>query len=236
MIDLKRGDTALIQAACARHGATVQQTAYILATGWWETARTMKPVREGFYLGDRAEAFRRTLRYYPWYGRGQVQLTWEANYRRAGTEIGANLIADPDLALSAEIAAEVLVQGSLEGWFTGGKHKLPDYVGAGRCDYVNARRVINGLDCAARIAELADEYEDALTPAPDYPFLRKGARGALVRRLQEALAAHGVAIEADGVFGPKTDAAVRKFQSNEGLTVDGIAGPKTWARLVVFED
>ncbi len=118
MIDLKCGDTALIQAACARHGATVQQTAYILATGWWETARTMKPVREGFYLGDRAAAFRRSLRYWPWYGRGQVQLTWEANYRKAGAEVGADLIADPDLALSAEIAAEVLVQGSLEGWPT----------------------------------------------------------------------------------------------------------------------
>jgi len=235
MINLQRGDTALIQAACARHGATLQQTAYMLATAWWETARTMKPVREGFYLGDRAEAFRRTLRYYPWYGRGYVQLTWEANYRRAGQAVGADLIADLDLALSAEIAAEVLVQGSLEGWFTG--KKLGDYVRAGRCDYISARRVINGMDCAGEIARIADEYEDALAPTPDYPFLRKGARGSLVRELQQALAAHGAYSGAiDGIFGRITEAAVMEFQRSEGLVVDGIAGPETWACLVVFED
>lgn len=235
MIDLSRGDTALIQAACARHGAAVQQTAYILATAWWETARTMKPVREGFYLGDRAEAFRRTLRYWPWYGRGFVQLTWEANYRRAGAELGVDMIADPDLAMLAEIAAEVLVQGAMEGWFTG--KKLPDYVGPGICDYVNARKVINGLDCADRIAELADEYEDALVPRPDYPCLRRGDRGRAVRQLQEALVAHGRDPgPLDGIFGAQTEAAVRLFQRIEGLTIDGIAGPKTWARLEVFED
>jgi hypothetical protein len=235
MIDLSRGDTALIQAACARHGATVQQTAYILATGWWETARTMKPVREGFYLGDRADAFRRTLRYWPWYGRGFAQLTWEANYRKAGLAVGADLIADPDLALSAEIAAEILVRGSLEGWFTG--KRLGDYVGPGVCDFVNARRVINGLDCAERIAELADEYEDALVPRPDYPSLRRGDRGAAVRVLQEALVAHDRDPgPLDGVFGGLTEAAVRLFQRIEGLKVDGWAGPKTHARLMAFED
>lgn len=234
MIDLTRGDTALIQAACAAHGATVQQTAYILATGWWETAQTMLPVREGFYLGARAEAFRRTLRYYPYYGRGDAQLTWGDNYRKTGAEIGVDLIADPDRALESKIAAEILVRGSLRGWFTG--KKLPDYVGPGICDYVNARRVINGLDCADRIAELADEYEDALVPRPDYPCLRRGDRGKPVRELQEALVANGRDPgKLDGVFGPKTDAALRLFQRIEGLVIDGIAGPKTWAKLVIFE-
>lgn len=235
MIDLHRGDTALIQAACATHGATLQQTAYILATACWETAHTLQPVREGFYLGDRADAFRRNLRYFPWYGRGQVQLTWEANYRRAGPQVGADLIADPDRALDPAIAAEVLVQGCLEGWFTG--KKLADFVGPADCDYLHARRVINGMDCAERIAELADEYEDALAPRPDYPCLRRGARGKVVRDMQEALVAHGRHLDKlDGVFGPKTEAEVKAFQRIEGLVADGIAGPKTWARLMVFDD
>jgi hypothetical protein len=234
MIDLSRGDTALIQAACAKRGATVQQTAYLLATGCWETAHTLRPVREAYYLGDRADAFRRSLRYWPWYGRGYVQLTWEANYRRAGAELGVDLIAYPDLALTAEIAAEVLVVGSLQGWFTG--KSLGDFVGPGRCDYVQARRVINGLDCATRIAEMADEYADALSPGPDYPCLRRGARGAAVRQLQEALVAHGHSLALlDGIFGPATEAAVKDFQRTEGLTDDGVAGPKTWAKLMVFE-
>jgi hypothetical protein len=235
MIDLSRGDTALILAVADKAGASLPQKAYLLATAWWETAQTMKPVREGFYLGTRAEAFRRTLRYFPWYGRGHAQLTWEANYRRAGAELGADLTADPDLAMAPEIAAQVLVQGSLQGWFTG--RELGDYVGGGRRDYFNARKVINGLDCAARIAELADEYEDALSPAPDYPFLRRGARGTIVREMQATLETHGHKVGAvDGVFGPATEAALRAFQRDQGLKDDGIAGPKTWAALMVFTD
>jgi peptidoglycan hydrolase-like protein with peptidoglycan-binding domain len=35
----------------------------------------------------------------------------------------------------------------------------------------------------------------------------------------------------DGIFGPKTETAVKDFQSGEGLTVDGIVGPQTWAKL-----
>ncbi|ARP71573.1 hypothetical protein LK07_19470 [Streptomyces pluripotens] len=36
----------------------------------------------------------------------------------------------------------------------------------------------------------------------------------------------------DGLFGPKTDSYVRRFQKANGLQVDGIVGPQTWQRLV----
>ena len=38
-------------------------------------------------------------------------------------------------------------------------------------------------------------------------------------------------LDADGIFGPKTEEAVRRYQKTYGLTVDGVVGPKTWASL-----
>jgi hypothetical protein len=71
-----------------------------------ETAHTFAPVREAFWL---SEAWRQTnLRYYPYYGRGFVQLTWESNYRRVGDVLGVDLVGNPDLALDPRIAADAL--------------------------------------------------------------------------------------------------------------------------------
>ena len=56
--------------------------------------------------------------------------------------------------------------------------------------------------------------------------LRVGSQGDLVAHVQTKL---GVA--SDGVFGPQTDAAVRKYQLSASLDVDGIVGPNTWSSL-----
>ncbi|MFP2903680.1 D-alanyl-D-alanine carboxypeptidase family protein [Pyxidicoccus sp. 3LFB2] len=63
------------------------------------------------------------------------------------------------------------------------------------------------------------------------PTLREGARGAAVTQLQNLLRNKGYKIAADGVFGPKTEAAVKQFQASRGLAVDGVVGPKTWGAL-----
>ncbi len=72
------------------------------------------------------------------------------------------------------------------------------------------------------------------TPAPSVqarPIIRLGATGELVTELQTALAAKGLAVKADGDFGPATFAALKKYQASAGIPSDGICGPATWAAL-----
>lgn len=60
--------------------------------------------------------------------------------------------------------------------------------------------------------------------------LKKGDKGNDVRTLQRALS-----LTVDGIFGPKTEAAVKAFQSGHGLVADGIVGTKTWTALGVTD-
>ena len=150
----------LIVTYCDKHKLEYNQAAYVLATAWHETNRTMLPVIEAYWL---SEAWRKAnLRYYPYYGRGFVQLTWDYNYKKAGKELGVGdaFYNNPSLVQEPRYAAEILVLGSKEGWFTG--KKLSDYIGKVNKDYKNARRIINGTDKAAKIAGEAVIFEKAL--------------------------------------------------------------------------
>lgn len=64
-------------------------------------------------------------------------------------------------------------------------------------------------------------------PSPSPSHLRRGASGSDVRAIQDLLAQHGHPLPIDGVFGPRTESAVRRFQALHELDVDGIVGPKT---------
>lgn len=66
-----------------------------------------------------------------------------------------------------------------------------------------------------------------------WPLVRQGDKEHPVQTLQHLLRARGHAIAVDGIFGPNTDAAVRTFQSQNGLAVDGIVGPYTWGALII---
>jgi peptidoglycan hydrolase-like protein with peptidoglycan-binding domain len=65
-----------------------------------------------------------------------------------------------------------------------------------------------------------------------WPLVRKGDQQYPVKTLQYLLRARGHNVTVDGIFGPRTDAAVRAFQQQNGLAVDGIVGPVTWRALV----
>jgi len=69
-------------------------------------------------------------------------------------------------------------------------------------------------------------------PLPTHPLLRSGSTGVAVKYLQESLTKLGYTPgPIDGIFGPKTEAAVRSFQKAKGLVVDGIVGNNTWAAI-----
>ncbi len=62
--------------------------------------------------------------------------------------------------------------------------------------------------------------------------LRSGSTGPQVEYLQSVLNRLGFSVgTVDGIFGPRTERGVRRFQEKNGLTADGIVGPKTWAAL-----
>ena len=64
------------------------------------------------------------------------------------------------------------------------------------------------------------------------PELSQGSSGGTVRALQALLTGYGDKLDVDGIFGPNTDRAVRRYQSKHFLDTDGIVGPKTWSRLM----
>jgi len=145
----------------------------VLGTVPIETASTFEPVREAYWL---SEDWRRiNLRYYPYFGRGYVQLTWESGYRDAGDALGLNLVGSPDLALMPTIAADILA------WFWSTKGvqakdgsrwwSLTDLCRAH--DWEWTRRVVQGgtagLDRLIAVATALDAIkEPTVTDAPIY--------------------------------------------------------------------
>lgn len=154
-MNLNLGDTQLIIKEAAKRGLLRNQLAYVLATAYHETAHTMKPVKE--YGGDK---YLKSKKYWPYVGRGYVQITWKVNYKKASDKLGVDFLKNPALLLEAKYAVPILIDGMVEGWFT--TRKLSDYITLQKSDYVGARKIINGTDRDDLIASYAVEYETLL--------------------------------------------------------------------------
>ncbi len=80
--------------------------------------------------------------------------------------------------------------------------------------------------------KLADAYSRQIDgPAPGDRTMMVGSRGELVTELQETLVALGYPVDTDGIYGPGTATAVKRFQADHGLAADGIAGERTQAAI-----
>lgn len=91
----------------------------------------------------------------------------------------------------------------------------------------------NGLDQAAhnyagRLQAVLERLGGATMPAG---VVAIGDTGETVIRLQAALRSAGYLVLVDGAFGRVTELALRKYQSDRGLTADGVAGPETFQAL-----
>jgi hypothetical protein len=156
--------------------------AYILASVFHETGGRMVPVRETFAstdagaiaaldkaykagrLGQVSKPYwRKGANGKAYFGRGDIQLTHEENYKTLGERIGVDLVGNPSLALDLDISAEIAIVGMLEGLFTG--KKLTDYFNLKKDDPVGARAVVNGRDKAKLIAGYYKSFLDALEAA-----------------------------------------------------------------------
>jgi putative chitinase len=175
-------------------------------------------------------------------GRGIKQLTGRNNYTAFGKSVG----------MTAEEAAEYVAtpKGALESacWFwatnnidrfadaddivgmtkkiNGGTIGLDDR----KMRYDRAKDVLGGKVTAApvksQVAETSTQKSAPAKAAPAARTLKRGMEGEDVKKMQKALG-----LEADGVFGFETAAAVKKWQRANGLEADGVVGPKTQARM-----
>jgi len=135
-----------------------RQAAYMLATTKWETQHTYLPIREhgrgkGYKYGVPVDGK-------IYYGRGFVQLTWHDNYLTMGKRLNIPLAEDPDLALDPATAYKIMSAGMREGLFTG--RRLGEFINSDICNYLAARKIINGMDKADVIAGYARVFNEAL--------------------------------------------------------------------------
>lgn len=134
-----------------------RQLAYILGTVYHETGTSMEPVEE---IGKgKNRNYGKQVKYngepytepHIYYGRGHTQNTWWDNYNRL-TKVnpcGWDFLNHPELLLQVEPSVWATFYAMRTGLYTG--RKLSQYFNDKECDWIGARYMINGQDCAKKI-------------------------------------------------------------------------------------
>lgn len=152
---------ALVNEANTQQITIRAQLAYIIATAYHECFNPRTPeTRLTPMVEFGSQTYLRGKRYWPYIGRGFVQITWRENYLRYAPKVrslfGVDIMANPEALLKIEVAAFVAIDGMKHGRFSG--KKLSDYITANKTDFPNARRIINGTDKMALIAGYASQF------------------------------------------------------------------------------
>lgn len=146
--------------------------AYMLATAWHETDQTMQPIEE--YGKGKTRPYGKKIKnskvayVFPdklYFGRGFVQLTWYENYELMGRLLGIDLLKNPELALTMDVAVKVMFEGMTRGASSFGDFTgkcLEMYFSESKQDPVGARRIINGTDKAEKIAKEYTQFLQCL--------------------------------------------------------------------------
>lgn len=187
-------------------------------------------------------------------GRGLLQLTGRANYADYGKALGVDLVNNPTLAaqpaLSLKIACEYWKRHNINAdcdrddaqavtrQVNGGLNGLSDRIAftqkaktaVARLQAVQLSGAASGGAAAPGAASGGAAAAGAAT-GQTRPVLARGSQGDAVVQLQNLLRDENFAVAVDGDFGPGTEVAATRFQSENGLTADGIVGPQTWAAL-----
>ena len=187
-------------------------------------------------------------------GRGLLQLTGRANYADYGKALGVDLVNNPTLAaqpaLSLKIACEYWKRHDINAdcdrddaqavtrKVNGGLNGLSDRIAftqkaktaVARLQAVQLSGAASGGAAEPGAASGGAAAAGAAT-GQTRPVLARGSQGDAVVQLQNLLRDENFAVAVDGDFGPGTEVAATRFQSENGLTADGIVGPQTWAAL-----
>ncbi|MGA8446790.1 MAG: peptidoglycan-binding protein [Roseiarcus sp.] len=185
-------------------------------------------------------------------GRGLLQLTGRANYADYGKALAVDLVNNPTLAaqpaLSLKIACEYWKRHDINAdcdrddaqavtrKVNGGLNGLSDRIAftqkaktaVARLQAVQLSGAASG---GATAPAAAGPAAAGAAPGQTRPVLARGSQGDAVVQLQNLLRDENFAVAVDGDFGPGTEVAATRFQSENGLTADGIVGPQTWAAL-----
>lgn len=145
---------------CLKQGVTDRgQIAYILATAQRES--TMGDLLEELRSGAEYEGRADLGNTQPgdgkrFKGRGLVQVTGRANYKKWSARLKVDFVASPEQIKLPKYCLPIMVIGMKEGTFTGAK--LGSFISGSKQDFYNARTIINSHDHATEIADNAKDF------------------------------------------------------------------------------